>query len=109
MRAVEGIIDPAKIMRNPFNGASVFLPPNEPQNANPGKPIPGAIACAFAPDSSTGGNFNYYAFVFQGTDSTRSSGMPSLADFHAGMGYPAGASFPLDMLRQGIFFTKVRQ
>ena len=105
--AVEDIIDPAKVPRNPFNGGNVFLSgPNEPSVA--GQPIPGAIACATAVDGSTGGNFDYYALMFQGTDSTKADSDPSQSDFHAGMGDPGG-TFTLAMVREGVFFTKVRQ
>ena len=65
--SVEDIIEPAKMPRNPFNGGSVFL--SSPMNLLTAV-IPGAIACAVADDSSTGGTFDYYSFVFQGTDST---------------------------------------
>ncbi len=98
--SVEEIIDPAKILRNPFNGASVFLPPNEPAT----EIVPGAIACAYALDSSTGGSFEYYSFIFQGTDSTIFSQNPQIANFHAGMGANSLAG-----VREGVFFTKVRQ
>ncbi len=105
--SVEDIIEPAKIPRNPFNGASIFLPPNFPAT----EIVPGAIASAVATDSSTGGTFNYYSFVFQGTDSTEfgpNPGIPAMRDngFHAGMGTRRGN---LAGVRQGVFFTKVRQ
>jgi len=106
--SVEAIIEPAKMPRNPFNGASVFLSPNDP-SAAPG-PIPGAIACARASDSSTGGAFDYYSFVFQGTDSTL-PGFAWVADYHGGMtaGDGAAAGGSLAGVREGVFFTKVRQ
>jgi prepilin-type N-terminal cleavage/methylation domain-containing protein len=103
--SVESIIEPAKIPRNPFNGGSVFLSgPNDPEAA--GAVIPGALAAAVAADSSTGGAFDYYAFIFQGTDSLDLPGLlaPS-ADYHAGQA--AGGSLP--GAREGVFFTKVRQ
>ncbi|GAH09543.1 unnamed protein product, partial [marine sediment metagenome] len=67
-----------------------------------------AIAAATAIDGSTGGNFDYYALNFQGTDSTKASVDPSQSDFHAGMGDPSG-TFTLAMVREGVFFTKVRR
>ncbi|MFC1837483.1 prepilin-type N-terminal cleavage/methylation domain-containing protein [Thermodesulfobacteriota bacterium] len=97
--SVEEIIDPAKIPRNPFNGASIFLSPNQPSQVTPG-----AIACAVATDSSTGGTFDYYGFIFQGTDSTLFSHAPINADFHGGM-----AAGTLAGVREGVFFTKVRR
>jgi len=104
---IEDIIDPAKIQRNPFNGGSVFLEgPNDPSATGVTGPIPGAIACTFAPDTSTGGDFDYYALIFQGTDSLQvaAPAAADAADYHAGMAHTtlAGA-------RQGVFFTKVRQ
>ena len=52
---VQSIIEPAKIPRNPFNGANIFLSiPNDPTAA--AGPIPGTLACATALDNSTGGN-----------------------------------------------------
>ena len=103
--SVEDIIDPAKVLRNPFNGAGVFLQdPNDPEWN--GAVIPGAIAATRAVDSSTGGTFDYYSLIFQGTDSLDASGYLAIsADYHAGMA--AGSS--LAGARQGVFFTKVRQ
>ncbi len=105
--SVEEIIEPAKIPRNPFNGGSIFLSgPNDPETAT--SVIPGALACTVAGDDSTGGSFDYYAFIFQGTDSL-DTGVgpfaPETADYHAGM--DAGGSLP--GAREGVFFTKVRQ
>lgn len=108
---VEEIIDPAKVLRNPFNGASVFLPaPNDPETAT--AIIPGTIACTAATDISTGGTFDYYALIFQGTDSTEIAPPvvapgdvdATTAIYHAGM-----APLTLPGARQGVFFTKVRQ
>ncbi len=100
--SVEEIIEPAKIPRNPFNGGSIFLAgPNDPVTA--AGVIPGALACATATDSSTGGIFDYYAFIFQGTDSTI-GGAATAADFYAGQDDASLAG-----VREGVFFTKVRQ
>ena len=79
--SVEDIIDPAKIQRNPFNGGSVFLAaPNDPSVTGSTGPIPGAIACTYAEDTSTGGTFDYYALIFQGTDSTGAADPADTAD-----------------------------
>ena len=93
--------------RNPFNGANVFLSgPNDPSDAGVTGPIPGAIACAVAVDSSAGGTFDYYALIFQGTDSSGSGPAPAAnADYYSGMS--ANSSIP--GVREGVFFTKVRQ
>ena len=98
--SVEGIIDPSLIPRNPFNGASVFIRVNQPTT----KVIPGAIACSYAEDSSTGTAFDYYALIFQGTDSTGANADPSdsSVDYHAGMNNSNIAG-----LRNGILLTKV--
>jgi len=100
--SVQSIIDPAKMPRNPFNGGHIFLAgPNDPSST--GNVIPGALAVAVAADSSTGGAFDYYSFIFQGTDST-TAGLATVADYYAGQddGSLAG-------VREGVFFTKVRQ
>jgi len=98
---VEDMIPPEKIPRNPFNGASVFSSANYPSTAIP---IPGAIACGMAIDPSRlpADSWAYFAFVFQGTDSTATT--LSAADtttFHAGM-----QSQEITGLRNGIFFAR---
>jgi prepilin-type N-terminal cleavage/methylation domain-containing protein len=100
--SVEGIIDPSMIPRNPFNGASVFLSVNQPNT----RVIPGAIACSYAEDISTGARFDYFALIFQGTDSTVADPDPSAAgvDFHGGMN-----NSTIQGLRNGVFLAKVRQ
>ena len=101
--SVEAIIDPAKIPRNPFNGANVFLDiPNDPTAAS--GPIPGALACATALDASTGGTFQYFALIFQGTDSLAAGAAVGAADYYAGQDDASLAG-----VREGVFFTKVRQ
>ena len=103
--SVEEIIEPAKIPRNPFNGGSIFLSgPNDP-TVIPAV-IPGALACSFAQDASTTGVFNYYAFIFQGTDSTATgaSAVLGATGYHGGQ-----ADSALAGVREGVFFTKVRQ
>jgi len=95
--SVQGIIAPEKIPRNPFNGASVFVTTNDP--ATMGVPVPGAAACGSVDENA--GNFTYYAFVFQGTDST-STTLTDTATFYAGqsLGNIPG-------LRNGIFFARI--
>ncbi|CAN2050265.1 Type II secretion system GspH family protein [Candidatus Magnetomoraceae bacterium gMMP-1] len=93
---VEDTIVPERIPRNPFNGASVFISANDPVTA--GAPIVGAIACAGIQDVNT--NYNYYAFVFQGTDST-STDVTSDDAFHA-----AQKSADLAGLRNGVFIVR---
>jgi len=108
--SVEEIIEPAKIPRNPFNGGSVFIDvPNDPEEAS--DIIPGAISCVVAADSSTGGAFDYYAFMFLGTDSLDTGGYDAeTADYYAGQSNTNGTLAPgLAQVREGVFFTKVRQ
>jgi prepilin-type N-terminal cleavage/methylation domain-containing protein len=97
--SVEDIIDPSKSMRNPFTGANIF----NTANYGGANIVPGSIACARAEDSSTGGTFDYYAFVFEGTDTTGSPAflIPDNVDFHGGQTANSIAG-----LRQGVFFTK---
>jgi hypothetical protein len=65
--SVQGIVPPEKQPRNPFNGASYFVGANDGASGV----IPGALAFTFQDDTTitAGGNFNYYAFLFHGTDS----------------------------------------
>lgn len=93
-----------KIPRNPFNGQSVFSQMNDPLTAQAGGvAIPGAIATAFIQETGTtmGDLFYYYAFVFQGTEST-------------GTGFVQANLFgdqdatDLIGLRNGIFFARTK-
>ncbi|MDY6852519.1 MAG: type II secretion system protein [Thermodesulfobacteriota bacterium] len=89
--SVEEIIPPEKIILNPFNGASYFLPPNTPGltfNA-----IAGALASGFVTDT---GNWTYHALIFQGTDNTQRT------QFHAGQDAATLAG-----LRNGIFMARI--
>lgn len=96
---VEGIIAPERIPRNPFNGTSVFLPPNNPTVSQ--IVVPGAIALGAKPEATAGKNI-YYAFCFQGTDSTTTS--PLLAtSFYAGQDTTTIAG-----LRNGVFFARLK-
>ena len=93
---VEDVTPPDKTIRNPFNGISVYELPNFPTNA----PVTGAIACGVVVELS--GGWHYYAFVFQGTDST-SITLAQTDAFHAGQ-----HSQTLPGLRNGIFFARLR-
>jgi prepilin-type N-terminal cleavage/methylation domain-containing protein len=94
--AVEDLVPPERLPRNPFSGASVFdeLPTSSGI-------IPGALACGKAQDGSSEGNWVYFALVFQGTDS-EASDTPSDASLHAGMG------IDLAGLRNGIFMARMQ-
>ena len=84
-----------KMIRNPFNGASVFISSNNPGST----PIPGAIGCAYATDTDGSGSYNYFALVFQGRDSTSLSG---------GTGFYAGQDDgTLEGLRNGVFMARL--
>jgi prepilin-type N-terminal cleavage/methylation domain-containing protein len=87
--SVSGIVPPERQPRNPFNGASVFVTSNLPDES----PIPGALACGYEDDS----DFNYFALIFQGTDNTDDE------SFHAGQ------SNTLAGLRNGIFLARYTQ
>lgn len=96
---VEKIITPDKMPRNPFNGVCVFRSTNLPLTANP---IPGAIACGRAPDTTRIGQWMYFGFVFQGTDSTTTTLNNDTSTFYANQGDRTLAG-----LRNGIFFGRV--
>jgi hypothetical protein len=93
---VEDTIPPERMPRNPFNGASIFAPTNQPEQMN--APIPGAIACGYAMESS---GYLYFAFIFQGTDAVNYL-WPNI-DFYAGQ------DRDLAGLRNGIFMARVAQ
>lgn len=93
--SVEGVVPPEKSPRNPFNGTSCFRETNMPANVQ--DVVPGALAGAFQPES---GGWNYFALLFQGTDSAVGSG-PSR--FHAGQ--TAGS---LQGVRNGIFLARTK-
>lgn len=94
---VQAIVPPEREPRNPFNGASVFVTANNPTTT----PIPGAIAAGGAADATAGGNWVYFAFVFQGTDSTTTAFNTAATTFHAGQ-----TSNTLPGLRNGVFFAR---
>jgi prepilin-type N-terminal cleavage/methylation domain-containing protein len=92
--SVFGITPPDKQPRNPFNGASVFSTSND---GNTGV-IAGAIFCGgVAEPGVPASQWNYYAFVFLGTDSL------STTDFHASQSIA-----DLEGLRNGVFLARVR-
>ncbi len=100
--SVEDVIPPEKIPRNPFNNVSVFSTSNNPQTT--GVVVTGAVSCAgfsetIADPSDT---WHYYAFLFQGTDST-SNQIGSASAYFAGMDPTT-----INGLRNGIFFARVR-
>jgi len=94
--AVADIMPQDKIMRNPFNGVSVFISSNLPASA----PVTGAVGCAWVSEGSSP-DYNYFALVFQGTDSTTLSG---------GTGFYAGQDeTSLAGLRNGVFMARTAQ
>lgn len=96
--SVRGVVPPEKALRNPFNGTDVFATANQPS----GNVIPGAIAAGQAVDNSSGQSWTYYAFIFQGTESSTTA-LSSDTSFHAGMGNSSLAG-----LRNGIFMARHR-
>lgn len=103
---VEGIIPPEKVIRNPFNEVSVFQSSNDPSTG--GVPIPGAIACAVITDPDAAGlAWHYYAFLYQGTDSTDINfggyGPDTGQTFYAGQD-----TVSVPGMRNGIFMARVR-
>jgi len=102
---VEDIIPPDKSIRNPFTQVSVFRAPNDPETQ--GGPITGAVALGGAAEDAgdAGGNpWIYYAFAFQGTDSTTNDLTDATGTtFHAGMGIT-----DVPQLRNGVFLGRFR-
>ncbi len=99
--SVEAIIAPEKLPRNPFNGASVFVEANDPENS--GFVTPGAIAFGCANDPVGGGNFAYFAFIFQGTDATS----VNLGPNDTNVVYAGQESQTITGLRNGIFAARL--
>jgi len=105
---VEHIIPPEKAIRNPFNGANIFRTPNDPPNKPGGAgSVTGAIALGFMQEPVAVGGFYYFAFAYQGTDSTTFT-LPTdagtdVTNFHAGSGL---ATIPA--LRNGQLFARIR-
>ncbi len=95
---VQDIMPQNKVLLNPFSGISIFQNANNP--ASVGSPVTGALACANMPQ----GTADYYALIFQGTDSVNISGADT---FYAGQDkYSDPASNNVDRmqgLRSGIY------
>ena len=89
--SVMDIMPQGKVIKNPFNGLSVFSGANLPTGSNF---IPGAIACSWFRETAAP-RYHYYALLFLGTDAT------ALSDFHAGQG------LTLDGLRAGIYINRL--
>lgn len=96
---VGGIVPPEKHPRNPFNGASYFTQANNP---GAGSLTPGAIACCQIDEGGGGGNWHYFAFLYQGTDSTTTT-LTAYTTYYAGQD-----SATLAGLRNGMFFVRSR-
>lgn len=103
---VEDIIPPDKTVRNPFTEVNVFRDPNDPDTQ--GGAITGAVALGGAAEAVAGGGgggnpWIYYAFGFQGTDSTTNTLTGVDTTFHAGMRIDTVAG-----LRNGVFLGRFR-
>ena len=101
---VEDIIPPDKTVRNPFTEVNVFRDPNDP--VTQGGAITGAVALGGAAEAVGAGGGNpwiYYAFGFQGTDSTTANLVGDDTTFHAGMRLDSIAG-----LRNGVFLGRFR-
>lgn len=98
---VEDIIPPEKALKNPFNGVNVFRSPNLPTTQ--GRPVTGAVALGFQQETIAAGGFYYFAFAFQGTDSTTFALANDITDFHAGSGLQ-----DIPALRNGELFARIR-
>ncbi len=98
---VEHIIPPEKNITNPFNGSSIFRSPNDPATQN--KPVTGALALGFAEEPEDSGSYYYFAFAYQGTDSTQYDFGDDVTNFHAGMGL-----LSIPALRNGVLFARIR-
>ena len=96
---INGIIDPSKGLRNPFNGASVFVVANNPAVAT--AVIPGAVFCALYQDGEIDSGFTNYALLFQGTDSSTYNKTDDTT-FYAGQGVTS-----LGGIRNGVFLARL--
>lgn len=96
---VEDIVPPDKVIRNPFTEVNVFRDPNDP--VTQARVINGAIALGGAVEAT--GDWVYYAFAFQGTDSTEYNDLKGDDTFHAGMGLNT-----IPQLRNGVFMGRFR-
>lgn len=98
---VEDIIPPDKTIRNPFTQVSVFRDPNDPETQ--GGPVTGAVALGGDAEEGEANPWIYYAFAFQGTDSTTANLAGDDTSFHAGMGLDT-----VPKLRNGVFLGRFR-
>ena len=94
---VKEIMPQAKILTNPFNGLSVFSSENNPADVAIGHAVTGAIGCAYVVD----GAYNYYALLFQGTESI------GTATAGANIFYAGQDADTLAELRNGIFIARL--
>ena len=101
--SVSDIMPQNKILQNPFSGLSIFQGANNP--AASGNAVTGALACASMPE----GTADYYALIFQGTDSANIAGADT---FYAGQDkYSDPASNNADRmqgLRSGIYINTLQ-
>lgn len=103
---VHDMIPPEKVPRNPFTGASVFANANNPAALT--NVVPGAIFCGAVNENApatTG--YQYYAFLFQGTDSNVYVLTGGQRMFHGGMD-DLDATVEIEELRNGVFFARLR-
>jgi len=84
-----------KILRNPFNGQSVFSDVNDPVQAQTA--VPGALASGFVSEQ---GGWRYYGVVFQGTEDTGTT----FDQMHANM-----IGTDLAGLRNGVFMARAKK
>jgi prepilin-type N-terminal cleavage/methylation domain-containing protein len=101
--SVLDIMPKNKLLLNPFSGLSIFQSANNP--ATNGNAITGAMACAYM----LTGSGNYYALIFQGTDSINITGANA---FYAGQDkYSDPGSNNIERiqgLRSGIYINTLQ-
>lgn len=104
---VQALIAQEKQPVNPFNGLNVFQAGNLPTATGT---VPGAVAYGVNTDvnQNSGGLWNYYALVFQGTDATTGTIGTGTAPAYESVFY-GGQGFTLAGLRSGIFVARVQQ
>jgi prepilin-type N-terminal cleavage/methylation domain-containing protein len=97
--SVEAIMPEDKKPKNPFNGVSYFMVPNDGSANNAG------VLCLVVVEYPlASGMMNYY-FVYLGTDSTGVAA--PFNDWTAGMG--SGFSPTIDQARNGVFMARLAQ
>lgn len=104
---VQALIAQEKQPVNPFNGLNIFIKPGNLPSGT--ATVPGAIAYGVNTDvnQNPGGLWNYYAFIFQGTDAT-SGNIDGSAPAYEKVFY-GGQAITLAGLRNGIFVGRVQQ